>query len=339
MEKASINKRISVIVVTAGLSEYIKLCLDSINEQSIKPQEIIVVDNSLNDNFSQNIKKNYPNIKLYKSRQNLYYAQALNIGIEISSGDFILCLNDDVILESDFIKHAQKGFSIDNGIGMVSGKILRLDKKTIDTTGLFLSIFRTAQERGYGLKDKGQFDKEGYIFGVNGAVAFYRRKMLEEIKINSDYFDSDYNIFYEDLDIAWRAQNFGWKGYYIPTAIAYHARGKTVRADVREGRKFARFYISDELNFDLIKNRYLTIIKNETLWGFLLHLPFIFIYDIFVLGYIFLFRQKVLKIFFLKNLAIKSAFSKRQRIYQTINYIKKRRTSYPDEVTGVVEGL
>ena len=108
---------------------------------------------------------------------------------------------------------------------MVSAKVLRADGKTIDSTGLFLSVWRTAGERGHGLIDTGRFEREEYIFGVNGAVAFYRRQMLEEIKIGQEYFDPDFHIFYEDLDMAWRAQRAGWRGYYIPQAIAYHARG------------------------------------------------------------------------------------------------------------------
>ena len=150
-----------------------------------------------------------------------------------------------------------------------------------------------------------------YIFGVNGAVAFYRRKMLEDIKQGPDYFDSDFGFFYEDLDIAWRAQNKGWKGYYVPTAIAYHARGGTARKEKGVGRSFARFYISDNLQFELIKNRYLTIIKNDTLLGLLLHLPSIFIYSLAELGFLLLFRQKVIPSLLCLPRFMKSALRKR----------------------------
>lgn len=125
------------------------------------------------------------------------------------------------------------GFTTDERIGIVSGKILRQDTKTIDSTGLFLSIERIARERGYGVYDRGQFDKEGYVFGVNGAVAFYRRKMLDVIKQGIDYFDSEYRFFYEDLDLAWRAQNSWGRGFYIPRALAYHMRGGSLRVNIQ----------------------------------------------------------------------------------------------------------
>ena len=141
------------------------------------------MDNALNQDFSQRLINTYPFIKLYASAKNLFYCQALNNGIEASKGDFVLCLNDDVILDKRFIEEALKGFIIDERIGMVSGKVLRSDGKTIDSTGLFLSIWRTAKERGYGLRDIGRYERKKYIFGVNGAVAFYRREMLEQIGI------------------------------------------------------------------------------------------------------------------------------------------------------------
>jgi GT2 family glycosyltransferase len=194
---------------------------------------------------------------------------------------------------------------------MVSGKILRLEAGLVDSTGLYLSLFRTAKERGYGQPDRGQFESPGYIFGVCGAAAFYRRKMIEEIKEDPEYFDENFHFFYEDLDVAWRAQNRGWKGYYVPTAIAYHARGGTARRKEGIGKSFARFYISDDLQFELIKNRYLTIIKNETLLGFLLHLPFILIYDLAALGFLVLFRPKVIPKLLDLPKFMKSAFRKR----------------------------
>jgi len=317
MEDTS-NKIVTVIAVTAGIKNYLGPCLDAIKKQTRSNLEIIVIDNSLNPSFSREIKERHPNIKLYSSPKNFFYCAALNKGIEMSKGDFILCLNDDVILDRGFIAKALKGFIIDERIGMVSGKILRSDGKTIDSTGLFLSIWRTAKERGYGLRDIGRYEREEYIFGVNGAAAFYRRRMLEDIKIDTDYFDTDYRIFYEDLDIAWRAQNSGWKAYYIPEAIAYHARGATVRKSLGIGKPYARKYLSSDLHSGLIKNRYLTLIKNESYLDFLLHLPFILSYDILVWIYILFFRPNLIPFFLLGLKYLKPAFKKRRLVKKFI---------------------
>jgi GT2 family glycosyltransferase len=316
MKEAS-NKIVSVIVVTCGVNDYFKSCLDSLKSQTHPEIETIVIDNSLKPNLGQEILNNYPFVKLYSSKSNLFYCDSLNQGINLSKGNFILCLNDDVILERRFIEEAMRGFSINSKVGMVSGKILRYDGKTIDSTALFLSRWRTARERGYGIKDIGQFAKGGYIFGVNGAVAFYRRAMLEQLKEGTDYFDPDFRFFYEDLDVAWRAQRFGWEGYYIPEAIAYHLRGATVRSGPGIDKPFARRYLNDSLHADLIKNRYLAIIKNEEQLDFLLHAPWIIAYDLVIWTYIIFFKPRQIK-FFISNLKyLKGALRKRK-------YLKSR---------------
>jgi GT2 family glycosyltransferase len=302
---------VSIIIPTVGAKDYLSHCLDSIRAQTYPKIEVIVIDNSLNQTLRRRLSASYPEVKIYPNQENLFYCQALNLGIGISRGDFILCLNDDVILEKNFIEKALKGFGQDACVGMVSGKILRSDMRTIDSAGLFLSIWRTAKERGYGFKDRGQYDSAGYAFGPSGAAAFYRRQMLEEVKVNGEYFDSDFRFFYEDLDVAWRANRLGWRCYYAPSAVAYHVRGGTARKEQGIGKPCARHYLSDELRFDLIKNRYLAAIKNETIPGFLFSLPFMFIYDLFAWGYVLLFRPAVIKKFFLHPAPLGAAFRKR----------------------------
>jgi GT2 family glycosyltransferase len=289
---------VSVIIVTVKAKDYIRLCLDSLLAQSHLPLEIIVMDNSLNPEFAGKLKRMYPSVKIYSSESNLFYTGALNKGIRISQGEFILCLNDDVVLDKDFIQQALTGFLINEQIGLVSGKILRQDRKTLDSTGLFLSVWRTAKERGYGKPDTGQFQKSGFIFGVSGAAAFYRRKMLEAIKKKDGYFDPDFHMFYEDLDISWRAQKCGWRAYYVPTALIYHVRGGSFRPDSGLNKAIARKYLDDRLHCALIKNRYLTLLKNETFFGFCLHLIPICIYELCAWVYVILFRPKVIKLFF-----------------------------------------
>lgn len=148
------NKTASIIIVTAAKEDYFRQCLDSVNIQSYPDREIIIIDNS-GGNLPPDIQEG-PGQKVYSAFENMPYCRSLNKGIEISRGDFVLCLNDDAVLEKRFIEEAIRGFSIDPKIGMVSGKILRFDKMTLDSTGLFLTVFRTPRERGHGKPDPGQ---------------------------------------------------------------------------------------------------------------------------------------------------------------------------------------
>jgi len=305
------NKTVSIIIVAAGGIEYLKSLLDSLKQQSYPLLEIIVIDNSPGQNLAGVFGKNYPEVRFYHAGKNSSYGTSLNKGIDTSTGSFILCLNDDVILDKGFIEEAVKAFAIHKNVGMVSGKILRFDRETLDSTGLFLSPFRSAKERGYGIKDRSRFNKEGFIFGVNGAVAFYLKIMLEQIRLNGEYFDSDFRFFYEDLDLSWRAHNSGWKGYYMPEAIAYHLRGGTAREVSGINKKYARRYLCDELHFDLVKNRYLAIIKNENLSTLIVFLPYIICYEILTWLYIIFFKPGVLRLFFLKGIPLQASFRKR----------------------------
>lgn len=104
------NPVISIIIITCGAQDYLRACLDSLKEQTYPAQEITVISNLPDDPSLRILRQKYPQAKFYSKGINLYYCAALNKGVELSSGDFILCLNDDVILDRGFIRHAIKGF-------------------------------------------------------------------------------------------------------------------------------------------------------------------------------------------------------------------------------------
>jgi len=305
------NRLTSVIIVTCGFGDYFGDCLNSCLIQKNVHLEIIVIDNSLDENFQSNIRKVYPQVKIYAQKTRLSYCQSLNLGIKNTAGEFVLCLNDDLRLENDFIASALEGFSKNTDIGMVSGKILRLDKETIDSAGLDLSSCFTARERGYMKKDSGQLDTPGYVFGVTGSAAFYRRQMLEKVKIEDWYFDPEFAFFYEDLDIAWRARKKSWLAYYLPEAVAYHARGGSLRSSSGIGKAAARKYLSDPLCAGLVVNRYLTIIRNATAVDILLRAPACFFYELYIWSYMLIFRLKATRMVFLKKSLLFLAIKKR----------------------------
>ena len=311
------NALVSVVIVTCGVGNYLSDCLDSLESQRQDFREAIIIDNSLNPVFFRRIKERYPWAQIYSSKVNLYYCASLNKGIESSGGKFILCLNDDVSLSGDFIHNALKGFFNDD-IGMVSGKILRKDKKTLDSTGLFLTNYRTAKERGYALPDTGKFSEAGFVFGASGCAAFFRREMLESIKEGQDYLDTDLRMFYEDLDVSWRANKLGWKSYYVPEAVAYHARGGSCRPESGLNKPMAARYLNDRLFGDLIKNRYIVMLKNERFFRFILNIVPILLYDLCIWGYVFLFRPQVIKIIISDRKYFARALRKRDKLIRPV---------------------
>jgi len=275
---------ISIIIVNYNRKDLLRQCLDSVKGQGFQDIETIVVDNASTDGSIEMVAMYYPDVNLIRNTANLLFCKAQNQGIDVSKGNFILCLNSDCVLDKDYLKQVISAIGLDTAIGMVSGKILRMDKKTIDSTGLFLSKNRKPVERGYGKMDKGLYNEPGYVFGASGACAFLRKSMLKNIRDKYGYFDERFGMYYEDLDLCWRAQKKGWKAYYNPKALAYHVRGGTALIHkCRGGLNLP--YICDELKKMYIRNRYLCMKKNDSLRGILLNLPFILLYEIKIWGY------------------------------------------------------
>ncbi len=289
---------ISVIIVNYNKKYLLKSCVDSVMMQSFKDKEVIVVDNNSLDGSSGMVNAMYPEVKLLQNTENLFFCKANNQGIKEAKGDFILCLNSDCVLDKDYLKEAFSSFDLDEKIGMVSGKILRTDKKTIDSTGLFVARNRKPLERGYGKPDKGQYERPEYIYGVSGSCMLMKKIMLDDIKDKNGYFDETFEIYYEDLDLCWRAQKKGWKSYYNPKAIAYHERGATAVVYLTQRRESSMATygfgghefrnISEELRKKYIRNRYRCIKKNDSITGYLINLPFILFYEIKIYSYLIL---------------------------------------------------
>ncbi|MFA5388698.1 MAG: glycosyltransferase family 2 protein [Candidatus Omnitrophota bacterium] len=284
---------ISVVIANYNSKDLLRQCLGSLRRQSFRDIEVIVVDNASKDGSVEMLESFYPEARLIKNTTNLLFCRAQNQGINTSRGSFILCLNSDVVLDKDYLKEALRAVASEANIGMISGKIMRPDGKIIDSTGLFLGRNRKAVERGYGKPDKGQYDEPGYVFGVTGACAFLKKDMLEDIKDKNGYFDEDFGMYYEDLDICWRANKKGWKCYYNPKAMAYHVRGGTAVGQ-GAGRGPNVIHLSGDLRAMYIANRYKCMKKNDTVPGFLINLPFILWYNTKLYIYFLLYRSRLL---------------------------------------------
>jgi GT2 family glycosyltransferase len=316
------NIKVSVGIVSYNNLEYLPDCLYSLSNQTIKGIKVIFIDNNSTDGSSEFVEKNYHEILIIKNKENEFFCKAHNRGIRESGCDFHLVLNTDVILEPDFIEEILKASMIDDKVGIVSGKIMRMDKKHVDTTGLFLGRDRRPIERGYGIEDHGQYDEQGYVFGAGGVAPLYRMEMLEDISYKGEFLDESYEIYYDDLDISWRACLKGWKAFYTPKAVAFHKRGGTNKVLPVKFKYFAKFdfaYLSDQNKMRLLRNRYLTMIKNDTFQNFMKDLPYIVLYDIKIWLFIIFFARHVI-LEFIKGLkGSRQTFSFRKHIQSSKN--------------------
>jgi GT2 family glycosyltransferase len=79
----------------------------------------------------------------------------------------------------------------------------------IDSTGIYFLRNLRHLDRGEGEIGSGQYDRPEYVMGATGAAALYRRKMVEDVSVEEEFFDGDFFAYREDADVAWRAQLLG----------------------------------------------------------------------------------------------------------------------------------
>jgi len=264
-------RKISVVCVTFNSSNFIRQCLDSLNAQSFKDFETIIIDNASADGTADIISKEYPGYRLIRNEKNAGYCAAQNQGIRLSEGKYILTLNPDIILDKDFLSSLYRSAGSHPDAGSLASKLLILKNGTktdiIDSLGHSIGRNRYVKNIGSGKTDNGQFDNEISVFGVSGAAAFYKREMLESIKYKDEYLDEDLFLGYDDVDIDWRSKLQGWKTLYDPKAVAWHIRSASLK---KAGRMWA-FY-----NY---RNRYLVMLKNDSLLDMIIDLPYILLYE------------------------------------------------------------
>lgn len=258
---------VSIIIVTWNAGKFIKDCLDSVFGQDLQNYEVIVVDNNSSDASLEIIRAYLPKLELIENKKNEGFCLANNQGISRAKGKYLFTLNSDIVLEKDYIRRLKDYLSQNSKLGMAQGRILRMDRKTVDTLGLCLSRTRRLFNVADGTADSSRYDQVQEIFGPCAAAALYKRELLNDIKIEDEYFDNDFFFLVEDFDIAWRARNKGWRAIYVPSARCYHYRHSS------EHNLLFKQYLS-------FRNRYFMLIKNENWKTALLGAPYFFIYDL-----------------------------------------------------------
>jgi GT2 family glycosyltransferase len=253
---------VSIIVVAHNDEADLPLSVGSALAQRGIATETLVVDNDSGDGSRDAVRRVAgESARLLELPENVGFAAAMNLGIGISSGRYVLALNPDCRLEPDFAAVLTERLDRRPDVGSASGRLLRADGTGLSPTAFLDStgIYRTAAgrhfDRGSGEPAAGRYDAEEEVFGASGAAGFYRREALESARIMTGVFDSDFFLYREDADLSWRLQNLGWKCLYVPAAVGYHRR-----RNLPERRR----RMPPLVNFHSVKNRFLLRINNQT---------------------------------------------------------------------------
>ncbi|MEI7918239.1 MAG: glycosyltransferase family 2 protein [Candidatus Saccharibacteria bacterium] len=244
------NKVAIVILNWNGANDTLD-CLDSLQKQSYKDFQIVIVDNGSTDDSCKVLSKyqlsHSKNVELIRNPKNFGFAGGVNTGIEWAlNGDYeyVALFNNDATADKDWLKNLISAIDHKN-IGISTGLLLHQDGKTIDSTGDWYSTWGLPFPRNRNDKTASAPTAEK-VFSASGGASLYKTEVLRDIGL----FDEDFFAYYEDTDVSFRAQLAGWKIAYTPDAIAYHKQGET-------SKKMPGFTV-----YQTFKNLPLLFIKN-----------------------------------------------------------------------------
>lgn len=190
--------------------------------------ELVIIDNGSSDNSRQDIKREFTSrfnsnkLRLIGLDSNVGAPAALNTGINNANKDYdyILKLDNDIILERNSLIELVRCGESSSLIGMIGGKVFYFsDKRRLHLIGSRLSPFYGgALGIGKYKLDNNQYNKNLELDGVNGCMMLVKRELIDRVGL----MDEKYFLYFDDIDWGLRAMRSGFKSVYCHNAVAYH---------------------------------------------------------------------------------------------------------------------
>lgn len=220
------SKLVTVIVPTLRRPDLIEKCLTSLARQTlaVDDYEVMVMENDAPpDSIPEN--PSFRNVRYIALKENYATTASINLGLADSASKYVLLLNNDVELQPQFLATLVAVMEADANCAFTTGKLFRATERSrLDGAGDAMLLGGGAYRLGHCDLDNGQFDKQRWVMAGCGAAALFRRSVLKEIH----GLDEDFFAYLDDVDLAIRSQWMGYKGYYVPEAIAYHIGSATL---------------------------------------------------------------------------------------------------------------
>jgi GT2 family glycosyltransferase len=195
-------------------------CLASLERQTLRDFEVVLVDNASDDRSVDFVKDNFRWVaKIIENSENVGFAGASNQGIEASAGEYVALLNNDTEAHPGWLEELVRAADANPGAGMLASKTLFFDDRNIiDTAGHLFYPDGLNRGRGRLEIDEGQYDDKTDVFFPSGCAALYRKDMFDEIGV----FDEHHFAYGDDTDIGIRGRLAGWGCLFVPKAVVYH---------------------------------------------------------------------------------------------------------------------
>jgi GT2 family glycosyltransferase len=225
--------------------------------------KIIVVDNASGDGSVQALRSEFPTIDIIENQKNLRFAGGNNIGLRYAlekNAEYVLLLNNDTIVEKNFLFELVHCAENDERVGIAGAKIYYYTErnKIWYAGGKIEWNIGWISHRGIRETDFNQYDQEEETDYVTGCCMLLKRNLIEKIGV----LDEAYFIYGEDADWCMRAKNNGYKLMYVPTAKLYH------KVSISSGGNFSWFK-----NWNKLKSNFRFFFRYAE-WYQLVLLPF-----------------------------------------------------------------
>lgn len=239
---------ISIIIVNWNTRELLEKCLSSLFFWTTDIDfEIIVVDNNSADNSCRMVAEKFQAVKLIKSEINLGFAKANNLGLKSAVGEYLLFLNPDTELIENSVKKLVELMENNSRWGIAGSKILNPNKtlqqsvrgfpdglsQLLITLNIHKIFPRLPVIRKYLMVDF-DYNNQAVVDQVMGAVFMTRKKVLEQI----GGWDENFRLWFEEVDLCYRAKKAGWLVVYTPaTAVIHHGGASFSQARTYDKQK------------------------------------------------------------------------------------------------------
>jgi GT2 family glycosyltransferase len=213
--------RLAVVVVNYNGGELLLECVTSLLAAAAAADSkirLVIVDNASEDGSATAAAGLGP-VEVVAMATNGGFGSAANAGIDATSCDWVALVNPDATVAPDALAaFLELEGGLPANVGVVAPQIrFASDRMTLNSAGLEVDELGAGYGRlvGHPATDA---DEPAFVFAASGTGAFLRRSMLDEV----GHFDERYFLYFEDVDLCWRAQARGWKALYQPEVVIYH---------------------------------------------------------------------------------------------------------------------
>ena len=208
---------VDVVVVTYGGGEFLPDCIAAVRAQGAIVKRVLVVDNASPDDTAARAEA-IDSVEVVRNATNVGYAAAMNQAFARTDAPYLLSLNADCVLGDGYLDACVAALEADAALAAVTG-VLRLADGRIDSTGITLDAAYRARDRDR----HAQQPSRGEPFGVSGAAATWRRSALDAVG-PKPWWDWLF-VYWDDVELAWRLRDHGWRFACVVAASATHRRG------------------------------------------------------------------------------------------------------------------